>query len=84
MPFNRDRRDVARTRAATLREARQRRELTQAQVGRLLDPPIDPSLVSRYESGLRVPPTTLAQLARILKLELSVHVPDVVHQQVAS
>jgi hypothetical protein len=58
--------------AGQLRRARQAKRLTQAQVGRLLDPPIDHSLISRYEGGLKVPPQTLVQLARVLHLDLTV------------
>jgi transcriptional regulator with XRE-family HTH domain len=54
-----------------LRAARLRRGLTQAQVGRLLEPQLDGSLISRYESGLRVPQTTLLQLVALLQLELA-------------
>jgi Helix-turn-helix domain len=46
------------------------RRLTQEQVGRLVDPPIHHTLISRYENGLSVPPWTLVQLARVLHLEL--------------
>ena len=58
--------------ASALRSARHRRKLTQEQVGKLLKPPIDDSLISRYESGLRPPPTTLVELARVLHLDLTV------------
>jgi transcriptional regulator with XRE-family HTH domain len=57
--------------AAALRAGRLARRLTQEQVGRLLNPPLDHSLISRYEHGLTVPAVTLAQLARLLHLELT-------------
>jgi transcriptional regulator with XRE-family HTH domain len=62
--------------AEALRVARQRRQLTQEQVGRLLDPPLNHSVVSRYEAGLRVPPATLVQLARVLHLDLALTTHD--------
>ena len=61
--------------AAALRKARRAKRLTQAQVGRLLDPPINHTLISRYEAGLKVPPHTLVQLARVLHLDLMVAAP---------
>jgi transcriptional regulator with XRE-family HTH domain len=63
--------------AATLRAARHARGLTQDQLGRLLDPPLHHSLISRYESGLRPPAQTLVQIARILRLNLTVVAADV-------
>jgi transcriptional regulator with XRE-family HTH domain len=57
--------------AAALRRARQSKRLTQAQVGRLLEPPLDHSLISRYEAGLKVPASTLVQLARVLHLDVT-------------
>jgi transcriptional regulator with XRE-family HTH domain len=59
--------------AETLRTARLARGLTQKQVARLLDPPINKSLIGHYENGLRrVPPHQLVQLARILHLRFVV------------
>lgn len=57
--------------AASIRSARRASRLTQAQLGRLLDPPLDHSLISRYETGLHVPPQTLVQIARVLHLDLT-------------
>ena len=57
--------------ATALRTARVTRRLTQSQLGRLLDPPIGHTLISRYESGLVPPPKTLIQLAHLLGLTIT-------------
>ena len=62
--------------ARALRDGRIKRQLTQEQVGKLLEPPIGHSLISRYESGLRPPPHTLIQLAKLLHLELTVEAQE--------
>jgi transcriptional regulator with XRE-family HTH domain len=59
--------------AAILRSARLARGLTQAQLARLVDS--NHTLICRYENGLRVPPATLVQLARVLALKLTVEAP---------
>lgn len=61
--------------AVALRSARRAQRLTQEQVGRLLDPPLNHSLISRYEHGLKVPAHTLVQLARVLHLDLTLTDP---------
>jgi transcriptional regulator with XRE-family HTH domain len=70
--------------ADALRTARRAQGLTQEQVGRLLNPPISHTLISRYESGLRVPPQTLVQLARLFRLNLAVAEPSAGPERVAS
>src|SRR5947209_1954977 len=50
-----------------LKELRRRRQLTQAQLGRLMDPPVGESTISKMESGeRRLTNLQLANLATIL------------------
>ena len=52
-----------------IRDLRLRRRMTQAQVGRMMDPPIGESTVSKMESGeRRLTNLQLASLAAILAL----------------
>lgn len=51
-------------------------EMTQAQLGALLDPPVRQSTVARWERGLMEPRRTYkAQLARVLYLDVSTLFP---------
>src|ERR1700739_1497298 len=51
-----------------IRELRQRRQLTQAQLGRAMDPPVGESTISKMESGeRRLTNLQLADLAAILE-----------------
>jgi XRE family transcriptional regulator, fatty acid utilization regulator len=51
-----------------IRELREQRKLTQAELGRLLE--IDETAVSRWESGARpLTPTVLTRLAKAFKVE---------------
>ena len=48
-----------------LKELRRRRQLTQAQLGRLMDPPVGESTISKMESGER----RLTSVRRFARLE---------------
>jgi transcriptional regulator with XRE-family HTH domain len=51
-----------------IKDLRLRRQMTQAQVGRMMDPPIGESAVSKMESGeRRLTKLQLASLATILR-----------------